>query len=230
VLVVCDLSRDHLTLYVIPSEAGFQAEQGISGANGPDQHDHAAAAFRPFASHILNREFAVIRHFYLSFFVLLSALLVAQSVPRQTSDNSTPAAVKPADVSGKWQISWEGRLGAEQCTLDLHQDGAKLTGTLQDLHGVSPISGTVVDKEILFDAQFSGKRPFTIRFKGTIDTAANAVEIKGTSQAVGIEGSGSAYLGHAGEVTQPEHPWSAKRPANRPATESVSNASSPVSK
>ena len=131
----------------------------------------------------------------LSSLLLGSVALLAQSDSPQASHSaSADASAKPADVSGKWQVSWEGRLGVEQCTLDLHQEGGKLSGTLQDLHGVSPISGTVVDKEILFDAQFSGKRPFTIRFKGTIDTAANAVEIKGTSQAVGMEGSGGAYL------------------------------------
>jgi hypothetical protein len=172
----------------------------------------------------------VIRRIFLAFFISISVSFVAQSAPSQGNSPAVHSTAKPADVSGRWQVSWEGRLGVEQCTLQLHQDGEKLTGTLQDLHGVSPVSGTVVDKEILFDAQFSGKRPFTIRFKGTVESAANAVEIKGTSQAIGIEGSGGAYLGHAGEVVQPEHPWSAKRPANQPATESVSNASPPANK
>jgi len=45
-----------------------------------------------------------------------------------------------------------------------------------------------------------------IRFSGT----AEGGELKGTSQAVGVGGPG-AYLGHAGEVVQPEHPWTAKR-------------------
>jgi hypothetical protein len=120
---------------------------------------------------------------------------------------SAPAPKDAIDVSGDWQASWQGRLGAEQCTLHVQTEGGKLTGTFKDLRGTSALAGTVDGRRISFDVRFPGARPFTIRFTGTADDST----IKGTSQAVGMGGSG-AYLGHAGEVVQPEHPWTAKRP------------------
>ncbi len=139
----------------------------------------------------------------------------AQSQAAQVQKDEVPekpSHVQPADVSGDWQVSWQGRLGAEDCLLHLQQDGTKLTGTLKTLHGVSSLSGTVEDKRISFEAAFQGPRPFTTRFTGT----ANGGKIEGVSQAVGV-GSGGAYLGHAGELVQPDHPWTAMRVANPPA-------------
>ena len=138
-------------------------------------------------------------------FLPLSTLGRTQETP------PTSKTAIPADVAGKWQVSWQGRLGTEQCTLQFQQDGTKLTGTLQDQRGLAPLSGTVDDKQVSFEVKFQGPRPFTTRFTGVVDAA----KIEGTSQAVGVGGSG-AYMGHAGEVVQPEHPWTAKRIANPP--------------
>jgi hypothetical protein len=143
--------------------------------------------------------------------LICAAIFLPLSNVGHTQENPPTSRTVPADVSGKWQVSWQGRVGTEQCTLQLQQDGIKLTGTLQDQRGLSPLSGTVDDKQISFEVQFQGPRPFTTRFKGTVDSG----KIEGTSQAIGVGGSG-AYLGHAGEVVQPEHPWTAKRIANSP--------------
>jgi hypothetical protein len=144
--------------------------------------------------------------------VICAALFLPLSTPGHAQENQpTSKSAIPADVSGKWQVSWQGRLGTEQCTLQIQQDRANLTGTLQDQRGLSPLSGTVDDKQISFEVTFQGPRPFTTQFKGAVDGA----KIEGTSQAVGVAGSG-AYLGHAGEVVQPEHPWTAKRIATPP--------------
>ncbi len=119
--------------------------------------------------------------------------------------------VQPADVAGNWQVSWQGRLGTEQCLVQLQQDGRKLSGTFRDLHGVMPLSGTIDEKKLSFEVQFSGARPFSTQFTGSAD----GDKIEGTSQAVGVDGGG-AFLGHAGEVVHPEHPWTAKRIADQP--------------
>jgi type II secretory pathway pseudopilin PulG len=151
----------------------------------------------------------------LSVFLFLSAFILISVSPGtgQTRENSSPSsAAKSADVSGRWQVSWQGRLGTEQCTLQLQQDSSnKLSGTLQDQRGSSSLSGTIDGKKISFDVQFQGLRPFTTRFTGTVGSD----KIEGTSQAIGVGGAG-AYLGHAGEVVQPEHPWTAKRVTNQP--------------
>jgi hypothetical protein len=149
-----------------------------------------------------------------SFFV--SAALAAEQLQPPSSQNNTisekASPAHPADVAGDWQISWEVRLGTDSGTLHLQQDGSKLSGTFEDLQGRSTLSGTVDGNRVTFAVQFSGLHPFTTRFTGTIDAA----RIDGTSQAVDISGSGGAFLGHAGEVVHPEHPWNAKAAAQSP--------------
>jgi hypothetical protein len=130
----------------------------------------------------------------LSILILLAALL------------SFVLSAAAADISGDWQVSWQGRLGTEQCTLHLVSDEGKLTGSFRSIHGVSSLSGTITGKQVSFDVPFPGPRPYTIRFTGKID----GDKIEGSSQAVGLGGPG-AYLGHGGEIVQPDHPWSAKR-------------------
>jgi hypothetical protein len=140
-----------------------------------------------------------------SFVLILFALALPFCFAQASGSNAAKAA-EPANVSGKWQMSWTGRLGTEKCALDLQQDSAKLKGTFQDQRGSSTLSGSVDGNKISFDVEFKGPKPFTTRFTGTAD----GEKITGTSQAMGIGGSG-AYLGHAGEIVQPEHPWSATR-------------------
>ncbi|HEY1660153.1 MAG TPA: hypothetical protein VGG14_17510 [Candidatus Sulfotelmatobacter sp.] len=108
-------------------------------------------------------------------------------------------------------MSWTGRLGTEKCTLELQQDAAKVKGTFQDLRGNSSLSGTINGNKLSFQVEFKGPKPFTTRFTGSID----GDKITGTSQAVGVGGAG-AYLGHAGEIVQPEHPWTAARSKDEP--------------
>jgi hypothetical protein len=158
-----------------------------------------------------------------SVFAFAQSFAVAQAEAKQTTAQTTgqnqkdpvpdkASHVSPTAVAGDWQVSWQGRLGAEPFAMHLQQDGAKLTGTFQDLHGIMPLSGTVDEKKISFEVQFKGPRPFTTQFSGTVD----GDKIGGTSQAVGVEGGGGAFLGHGGEVVHPEHPWTGKRVASQP--------------
>lgn len=146
--------------------------------------------------------------------VLLLAIwlpwLGGQEPPSKNNGTQSPKASQTsvADVHGDWQVSWQNRLGTQQCVLHLQQEGTKLTGTLHDVHGDSPLSGSIADKQVVFDVEFQGAHPFSIRFTGNMSPD----KIEGTSQATGV-GGGGAYLGHGGEVTQPEHPWTAKRGA-----------------
>jgi hypothetical protein len=143
---------------------------------------------------------------------LLAAGQTQAEQPQKTAALEKQSHPRLPDVSGDWQVSWQGRLGSDEGTLHLHQDGPKLTGTFHDVHGISSLSGTITAKQISFDVQFPGPRPFTTRFTGSGDEG----KIEGTSQAIGVGGSG-AYLGHAGEIVQPEHPWTATRVASPPA-------------
>jgi hypothetical protein len=135
-----------------------------------------------------------------------------QALDRKDTSEKT-SQPQLADASGDWQVSWEGRMGTEQGTLLLKQDGSKLTGTFKDLHGVSSVSGTVEGNRISFEVKFEGKYPFSTRFTG----AANGGKLEGKSQGINVNDGGGAYLGHGGEIVHPEHPWTAIRVANQPA-------------
>jgi hypothetical protein len=163
------------------------------------------------------------RHRFLAiFFGFVFTLTSSFLLPAQTNQNSSASSTSSSsdaseknaggvDVSGKWQVAWTGRLGTEQAKLELKQDSGKLQGTFEDQRGISSLTGTIDGKNVTFDVQFKGPRPFSTRFTGKVD----ADKITGTSQAVGVGASG-AYLGHAGEIVQPEHPWTATRATNPP--------------
>jgi hypothetical protein len=147
----------------------------------------------------------------------------------KTSDAKSP--VQPADVSGDWQVSWEVRMGTNPGTLHLQQNGAKLTGTFKDLHGLSSVSGTVENNRLVFDVVFQGKYPFNVRFTGT----AGSDKLEGSSHAVNVKvgdkDEAGAYLGHGGEIVHPDHPWTATRVAGDPAhSNEASSAATPAAK
>jgi hypothetical protein len=141
--------------------------------------------------------------------VILSLLALAVCLSAAAED-APPEGPFPR-VAGKWLVSWQARLGTEQATIELVQEGSRLTGTFHDLHHYASLSGVIEGKEISFAVEFPGLRPYTVGFTGTVD----GDKISGTSQAKNIGGAG-AYLGHGGEIAQPEHPWTATRPANPP--------------
>ena len=165
--------------------------------------------------------------FCAAIFSMTTVFVLGQTKSAQSQKDAVPEKsthAQPADVSGNWRVSWEARLGTEPATLHLQQDGRKLTGTFKDLHGLSSLSGTVDENRISFDVQFQGPHPFTTRFTGNADGG----KIEGTSQAVNVVGEGGAYLGHAGEVVHPEHPWTAARVAGEPSRSSESKLDPPA--
>jgi opacity protein-like surface antigen len=149
------------------------------------------------------------------FFVFL--LMLASSILPAAADNAAvqSSAVQASNISGRWEVSWQARLGTDQAVVELQQSGSKLTGTFRDPHHTCPLSGTIDGKNISFEVEFQAARPYTIGFKGTVD----GEKISGTSQAQNVGGKG-AYLGHGGEIVQPEHPWTATRPADPPTLKS----------
>lgn len=113
---------------------------------------------------------------------------------------------RPANVQGKWQASWTGRLGSQSVVLVLKQRGTKLTGKVLRVSGATPLTGTIDGNDISLLVNFSGPKPYTILFKGSVE----GDSIKGTSQAQNV-GSRGAYMGHGGEIVQPDRPWTATR-------------------
>jgi hypothetical protein len=143
-----------------------------------------------------------VKHYVLTFLLLFFSSAVCLA----SDSHDRPTATEPVTVAGKWQVSWQGRLGTLQGTLALHQDDSKLSGTFQDSRNSSLLSGSIEGSNLSFEVQFQGARPYTIEFHGKLD----GDKITGTSLAKNV-GSEGAFLGHGGEVAQPEHPWTATR-------------------
>jgi len=104
----------------------------------------------------------------------------------QANPNDRGQVLKPAKVAGKWRMAWDVRFGTVRGILVLKQSGAGVTGTFLEYGKRYPLSGNIDGHSITFEIPFSGPRPYTIEFKGTIDGA----KINGTSF---LKGGGGAF-------------------------------------
>jgi hypothetical protein len=95
--------------------------------------------------------------------LLLVMLGAASCFPAQAGTQGNAGFV---NVSGNWLLSWEGRRGTKQVTLQIRQQGPKLSGILQAMGRSVPLTGSVQRNEVLFSV--SGKQGFR-EFKGTVD-------------------------------------------------------------
>src|ERR1700726_2667319 len=126
-------------------------------------------------------------------FLLAAPLLLAQD---SQSNNS-----QPANIGGAWQISWQGRSSTQQATMQIQQDGSKLSGTFQDAGGSSSVTGSIAGNNLSFSVQIQG-RPMTLAFTGTIDDD----KMSGTFQPQGGSGGGGGRGGRGGG--EGNHTWS----------------------
>jgi hypothetical protein len=129
-------------------------------------------------------------------FLFIAPILLAQDAQ---SNNS-----QAANIGGDWQISWQARNGSQQATMQIQQDGSKLSGTFQDASGSSSVTGSIAGNNVSFSVQIQG-RPMTLVFTGTI----NGDKMSGTFQPQGGSGGGSGRGGRGGG--QGSHTWSGVR-------------------
>lgn len=125
-------------------------------------------------------------------------LLAAPGLLAQDAESNNP---QPANIIGAWQISWQGRGGSEQATVQIQQNGSNLTGTFQGFGGSSPLIGNIAGNKLSFSVQVQG-RPITLAFTGTVDGDA----MSGTFQPQGGNGGPAGPGGGNGN-----HPWSGVR-------------------
>ena len=120
--------------------------------------------------------------------VVLAGHARGQDEPQQKPEK---AAV---NVAGKWTMTLEMSMGTATPSLDLKQDGTKVTGTYTGRYGTFPLEGTLKDRAIQFSFEMGAEgETITMSFAGEV--AADAQTMKGT-----------ASLGEMGDAT-----WSAKR-------------------
>jgi hypothetical protein len=128
-----------------------------------------------------------------SCFMVLSSALYAQT--------------SAANVSGKWQISWEARIGTERDLIQLDQENSKLTGSFQGRLGSPKVSGNVDGKNILLRLYFPGKQPYSLIFTGVID----GDKMSGKFE---IPGVAAPYDFHGENVRPSNYTWQAVRIAD----------------
>lgn len=114
------------------------------------------------------------------------------------------AAIKPASVSGKWQISWEARLGTAHGTVQMEQAESRLTGSYQGQLGTPKVSGTIDGKNVSFTLDFQGAHPFSLIFKGVVD----GDKMAGKFEIGGVDGG---YDQHGENARPSNYTWSAVR-------------------
>lgn len=120
--------------------------------------------------------------------VLLTAVGMAVSMPQQTM------AGQAVSVSGKWAMTLEMSMGTGTPTLDLKQEGEKITGTYTGRYGTFALQGTIKGRTIEFAVTMSAEgQSVTISFAGEV--AEDGRSMKGT-----------AVLDQLGDAT-----WSAVR-------------------
>ena len=91
---------------------------------------------------------------------------------------------KPVDVTGKWDLTVETSGGTGTPTVDLKQDGEKLTGTYTSaVFGEQKLTGTIKGSAITFSftASFQGNST-TVTYEGTTD----ATTMKGKVTLAGL--------------------------------------------
>lgn len=130
-------------------------------------------------------------------YCFLVVLLCACSLAVQGQD-------KPANVSGKWQLSWEARLGTARGELQLQQTESKLNGSFQGPLGAPRVSGTMEGKNVTLTLDFQGPRPFSLVFKGLID----GDKMAGKFSVKGVE---EGYDSHGENARPSTYSWTAVR-------------------
>ena len=134
----------------------------------------------------------------------LLTILTCFPVFAHSTDAPAPAPLRNAKVAGKWRIAWDVRLGTVRGVMALKQKGVQVTGTFfEEINRQTySISGNLQGNDITLDVHFpGGERPYTIEFKGAVE---HDNKMTGTSA---MKGPGQVFLGHAGEVDEPQRPW-----------------------
>lgn len=130
-----------------------------------------------------------------------------------TSFFAVAADTQPVNLTGKWQFSWEARIGTESGTLQLEQADSKLTGSYQGHLVSSKLSGTVQNKNVSINLDFAGAHPFTIIFTGTVDGDKMAGKFS-------IGGSKDGYDSYGENARRTDYSWKAIRQTDQTQSDS----------
>ncbi len=133
----------------------------------------------------------------LSLIVIVMAVATTVGLPASTGGQGKPDQ-KPdkaaVNVAGKWAMTMEMSMGTATPSLDLQQDGTKISGSYTGRYGTFPLEGTLKERAIQFSFQMGAEgETVTMSFAGEV--APDGQTMKGT-----------ASLGEMGDAT-----WTAKK-------------------
>lgn len=124
--------------------------------------------------------------------VLVTAAVFAAAAPQEKPKQ--PEKKSELNVTGKWAMSLEMSMGTATPSLELKQDGEKLTGSYTGRYGTFPLEGTLKDRAIRFAFQMGAEgQTVSMTFSGEV--ASDGQSMKGT-----------ASLGDMGDAS-----WTAKK-------------------
>ncbi len=90
------------------------------------------------------------------------AVLAASSLAQDASKD----AAAPADLSGSWQMSWTSQDGTpRQASMQIKQDGSKLSGSIDGQRGTAPLSGKPDGDQVSLSMKLRRRH---VSFSGTV--------------------------------------------------------------
>jgi hypothetical protein len=91
-----------------------------------------------------------------------AAVVHAVTPIANVAQNSDPTP----SLSGNWQMSWTGMNGAQrQSTMQLKQDGTKLSGKLSGERGATSVTGSIQGNQVSFSVKLRRRQ---VSFTGTL--------------------------------------------------------------
>lgn len=82
-------------------------------------------------------------------------------------------------ASGKWNVTMNTPMGAQQGVLDIQVEGDSLSGSMSGAQGTLPLSDGKADGNALsWKAQMTQPMPMTLEFRATVDGDAISGNVK----------------------------------------------------
>jgi hypothetical protein len=98
--------------------------------------------------------------------LVITLALIGSAQTLYAASNAQPGS-SAANISGNWQLSFEGRNGDQrQVSMQLDQDGSKLSGTFEGERGSVPLHGTLQGNQVSITVK---SRRRGTSFTGTVD-------------------------------------------------------------
>lgn len=92
--------------------------------------------------------------------------LISMAPPQEAAQDNTAAPNIPS-VAGNWMMSWEARNRTQRkVTMQIKQDGSKLSGTFESERGSAPLKGSLQGNQVSFSVKLPKRQG---SFTGKVD-------------------------------------------------------------